>query len=114
MIQHKHSPTEHLQLAALAVLVGALGAYAAIAFRMAIGAVQWIGFGHFDETLTSHAASLPAWQIVLVPTAGGLVVGGLLWLLRPDRRAHAVQDGLSTIPRSQRCNHHHHSLKHPS
>ena len=66
---------EHLLLFALAIVIGVGAAYAAIGFRKLIGFVQLGSFGTSSGSLASTVASLPAWQVVLVPAAGGLAVG---------------------------------------
>jgi len=83
-----------LRLALLAVAAGLVAAYAALGFRLLIGSVQYVSFGYFGEDWLGHLATLPWWMVMGVPVAGGLVVGGLIWLLRPDERVHAVQDAI--------------------
>ena len=57
----------------LSIIVGCLSAFGAIAFREAIDIVQWLAFGYADVDLASHVAGMPWWQVVAVPTLGGLV-----------------------------------------
>ena len=59
----------------LGVVLGALAAGAAIAFRHLIGLIQLGAFGFDSERLFSLAQELPWWHILLVPALGGLVVG---------------------------------------
>lgn len=82
----------HTILLSLAVVVGGLGGLAAIAFRELVRLVQWIGYGIPDDTMITDAASLPWWQLLLVPAAGGLVVGLMVRFLMPERRPEAVAD----------------------
>lgn len=84
----------HLRLACLAIATGLVAAYATLGFRLLIGAVQYASFGYFGEDWLAHLATLPWWMVLGTPVAGGLVVGGLIWLLRPDERVHAVQDAI--------------------
>ncbi len=77
-------------MAVVAAVVGVLVAYAAIAFRLGIGSVQWLSYGVFTERLVSHVAELPTWQILLAPTAGGLLVGLYLRFILPGGRAMGV------------------------
>jgi len=81
----------------VALFIGVLTAYGVIALRGLIGAVQFIGFGVFEEQLYTTAQALDWWHILLVPTLGGFVVGGLLVYGKrsgalPDHRAHGVAD----------------------
>ncbi|MEQ9639559.1 MAG: chloride channel protein [Alphaproteobacteria bacterium] len=83
---------EQIILNLVAVAVGIVVAYAAIAFRGAIAGIQWIAFGFPDEAVFTKAAQLPDWQILLLPALGGLIVGVLLKLLMPDNRPHGVPE----------------------
>ncbi len=76
----------------MAVLIGAAGGGAAIGFRYAIDAVQWLGFGYGGEALASHAAALPWWMLLAVPTLGGLLVGLFIHHFLPERRPQGVAD----------------------
>ncbi|MDA1098333.1 MAG: chloride channel protein [Proteobacteria bacterium] len=77
-------------MAVVAAVVGVLVAYAAIAFRLSIGGVQWLSYGVFSERLIERVAELPIWQILLAPTAGGLLVGLFLHFVMPGGRALGV------------------------
>lgn len=83
---------EQIVLNLLALAVGIVVAYAAIAFRGAIAGVQWAAYGFPDEAVYTKAAALPYWHILLMPALGGLVVGVLLKLLMPDDRPHGVPE----------------------
>ncbi len=63
----------------LAALIGVLGAFVTVAFRMAIRGVEWVFTGH-DAGLVEAAMSLAWWQRLLVPAVGGLIAGGILQL----------------------------------
>jgi len=82
------------RLIAAAVVVGALGAATAIAVRTALShGVAWIyGAGDVVEALTS----LPPWQRILAPAAGG-VVAGLLVSLLIRRGAPGVADVMEAV-----------------
>ncbi|MBL8863138.1 MAG: ClcB-like voltage-gated chloride channel protein [Planctomycetes bacterium] len=62
-----------------AALVGVAGGLAAPAFRLAIGGVQFALTGS-TLTLAETAATLAPWQRILVPAAGGLLAGLVLFL----------------------------------
>jgi len=88
---------DQLLMAVVALLTGIVVGYAAILFRLAIGGVQWLGFGFADEFVVTKASQLPWWQIVLVPTAGGLVVGLMLKYLMPGGRPQAVANVIEAM-----------------
>ncbi|GAB4521439.1 MAG: chloride channel protein [Roseibium sp.] len=77
---------------ALAILVGALVALAAIAFRTAIGLFQWPWLRTTTELTWQAAAEQPWWVILLAPAVGGLLVGWILQKFHPQQRAGGVAD----------------------
>ncbi|MFT5439555.1 MAG: CIC family chloride channel protein [Alphaproteobacteria bacterium] len=88
---------EQLALLVLAVIMGAVAAFGAIAFRYLYLFIQGVGFGAWSDTLVAHAQSLPAWRILLVPTAGGLLIGLFVHFFMPGRRPHAVADVMEAV-----------------
>lgn len=76
----------------LAVIIGFGVAVAAILFRLAIGAFQWIWLADASEQVATAAANVPWWLILLAPTGGGLVVGLILQYFHPGRRTGGVAD----------------------
>ncbi len=81
---------DQVVLSILAVVIGAAAGGAAIAFRDAIAGIQWLSYGFSDEKVATMAAALPWWQLLLVPTAGGLVVGLFIRHLLPNGRSQNV------------------------
>lgn len=82
--------SDQIVMVIVAALTGVAVAYAAIGFRLGIGAIQWVGFGVFGERTLETLSALPWWHIMLVPAAGGLLVGLLLHFALPDRRPQGV------------------------
>ncbi len=77
----------------LALLVGIVSGYAAIAFVLLLRAVERLAFGSTGpETLPEAIAALPWWHVVLVPTCGGLIVGLALQFLLKRERPFGVVD----------------------
>ncbi|WP_262696128.1 chloride channel protein [Kordiimonas aquimaris] len=62
----------------LAVLVGTVAGYGAIALYVLISALLKFSFGVDEEILATGASSLDWWHLLFVPTIGGLLVGLLL------------------------------------
>ncbi len=89
-----HAWTTHRQLVVwlLAGLIGAIVAFAAIVFRLAIEYVTVTFYGTTEATLFSLAAQMQWWHLLLAPTIGGLLVGLALHFLVPEKRAHVVAD----------------------
>ena len=89
---------EQLVLLVLAVVVGAVSAYGAIAFRYLYLFFHGIALGSLNEaTLAEHAATLPWWQVIGVPTAGGLLIGLFIHHFLPGGRPHAVADAIEAV-----------------
>jgi CIC family chloride channel protein len=76
-----------------ALLVGILAGLAATGFRFGIDALQSLVYASPDiNHLHSHAAALPWYWLVAVPTLGGLAVGVILDRFTADGRVRAVAD----------------------
>jgi len=80
------------RLWALAVAAGVAGAVVAIAFRHAIGLVQWLWTGTTSEIFLDTVAGMGWWVVLLAPTVGGFVVGLILWRFGEAGRAGGVAD----------------------
>lgn len=63
----------------VALLIGVIAGYAALALRLAIQGVQLIFFAEGEERLAEAAAQLPPLQVIAAPFLGGLLVAWLLW-----------------------------------
>ncbi|WP_330198964.1 chloride channel protein [Hyphobacterium lacteum] len=62
--------------------MGVLAGYAALGLILAIELTSYLVFGSDHELLVSGVSGLPAWQIMLAPVGGGIVVSALLYLGR--------------------------------
>lgn len=81
-----------LRFFVFAGLVGALVGLATLLLIVLIGRVQFLGYGTAREFgLAATIATLPSWQVVLIPAIGGLLVGTLLHFVA-DRRYHGIAD----------------------
>ena len=76
---------------ALALGLGVGVAIAAILFREAIGAVQWLWLGTNSEQQLDAIKALPWWKLLAATTGGGLIVGVLLSTISA-RRTFGVAD----------------------
>ena len=77
----------------IALFIGIAAGFTALGFRKAISWLQETLYGVEDvRTLHSFAASLPWWMILIIPIAGGLIVGLILHKFTPDGRARSVAD----------------------
>jgi chloride channel protein, CIC family len=77
----------------IALLIGIAAGFAALFFRKGINALQHALYGVEDvRLLHSFAEGLPWYVILLIPVAGGLVVGLILHRFTPDGRVRSVAD----------------------
>ena len=83
---------QQLIMILLAIACGAAAAFGAVLFREAIVLMQTGTFGASLENMSEVIHGLPAWHIVLVPTAGGLLIGLFIHYLMPGRRGRGVAD----------------------
>lgn len=84
--------SRQLVLWPIALVIGVTTGYAVLGFRWAIQALEEFSYGADATTIHSFAASLPWWQLILIPVIGGLVVGQILVRLSPTHRAHGIDD----------------------
>lgn len=81
-----------LQFWLLALLIGIAAGFAALGFRLGIGALQRAIYGADDLTMASAAFRLPWYWVLIVPIIGGFVVGLILNRFTPDGRCRTVSD----------------------
>ena len=81
---------DQIVLAAMAVVVGIVVAYAAILFRLGIDVFQQLFLGVTGEHLITALADQPWWRVLLAPALGGLMVGLFLRYAMNDGRAQSV------------------------
>ncbi|MEO1563849.1 MAG: chloride channel protein [Pseudomonadota bacterium] len=81
----------------LSLLVGAVAGAATLGFRLAISALQSFFYGADDVMLASVAETLPWYLVLVLPIAGGLVVGLILHHYTADGRARGVADVIDAV-----------------
>ena len=91
-VLREKGPTQ-IQFWLIALLIGIAAGFAALLFRKGISWLQEALYGVEDVRLMhSFAESLPWYMILLIPVAGGLVVGVILHVFTPDGRSRSVAD----------------------
>ncbi|WP_228374602.1 chloride channel protein [Demequina rhizosphaerae] len=97
--------SENTVLIALALVVGILGGFGAIAFRWLVETATWIFTGHADYAgTTGHPAHpwlpwLGGFFVVLAPVVGGLIYGPLVQRFAREARGHGVPEVMYAIHR---------------
>lgn len=89
---HRFIRNQQLILLLLAVVTGSASALGAIVFREAVVQLQSLTFGAPLYQMSHIIGGLPRWQIVLVPAAGGLLIGLFVHYFLPGRRPRGVAD----------------------
>lgn len=89
---------EHAFVVATAILIGALGAYGAIAFRELIRFIHQLFF-RSDEYSIGLLEAIPWWQRLLIPTVGGIGVGLIVAFLAPEVRGSGIPEVMEAVAR---------------
>ena len=77
----------------IALIIGIAAGFAALLFRKGIEVLQAVLYGTDDVAmLHSFALTMPWYWVLVLPIAGGLVVGLILHRFTPDARVRSVAD----------------------
>ena len=76
----------------LALLVGILSGYAALAFYSIVGLIQKLLYGATEASIESGAGELEWYVVLIVPIIGGLIVGVILEVFSQSGRAASVAE----------------------
>ena len=80
----------------LAALVGGLGGLAAVLFKDLSNTVQDVIIGSQPSFLEA-CLRLPWYLRLLIPTAGGLLAGGVLYLLPKEGKGHGISEVMEAV-----------------
>jgi len=83
---------DQMMLAGLSLVAGLITGAMVVVFRETILFFQGHFFASSDDNLVIIAATLPWWQLILVPTLGGLVVGLIVHFAIDGARPRGVAD----------------------
>ncbi len=72
---------DQLILSVLAVIVGAAAAFGTVLMRLAITELHDTFFGTDGGSLIAAVAEAPWWQVLIVPSFGGLVIGLFIYYI---------------------------------
>ncbi len=82
----------------VALIIGLLGGFGAVAFHYLIGGVQKLSWGSMEPHL-EHFMAVPIWAKILIPAAGGLVIGPLVYLFAREAKGHGVPEVMESVAR---------------
>ncbi len=80
----------------MALIIGVLGGFGAIAVRAMIKAIASISFPGTSTILANVQAS-PWFLVILMPAIGGLIVGPLIYFFAREAKGHGVPEVMQTI-----------------
>lgn len=89
-------PDETAFMVVMAAIVGLIGGFGAILFRLLVDFFQGFGLGHGEHTV-ALLASVPWWRKLLLPVAGGLIVGPLVHFGAREARGHGVPEVINSL-----------------
>lgn len=82
----------------VAVAIGVMGGYGAVGFRWLIDMLKLLFFqGGAGDNLLSYAWSLPWWQRMLIPAAGGLALAPMIKYFARETKGHGVPEVMEAI-----------------
>lgn len=87
---------EHTFMVVVAVVIGLLGGFGAIFFRLAIRFFQGVFFGTWEYTL-EYALQLPWYVKLFAPAVGGLIVGPIVFYFAREAKGHGVPEVMESI-----------------
>jgi CIC family chloride channel protein len=87
---------EHLFMVLIAVIIGLLGGFGAILFRLLIKTFQLIFFGASSPEL-SYVFGLSWWQKLLIPAVGGAIVGPIVYYFAREVKGHGVPEVMEAV-----------------
>ncbi len=85
--------SEEFSLVVTAIIVGAGTGIGAVAFRYLIRAVEWAGYQWFPRISTSLGKA----YVIIVPAAGGLLVGLLIYYFAREAKGHGVPEVMEAV-----------------
>lgn len=87
---------EHARMAILALIVGLTAGFGAVGFRYLIMSVQSIAFGSGGNLLEA-VSGIPWYWVILIPAAGGVVVGPLVYFFAREAKGHGVPEVMEAV-----------------
>jgi len=80
----------------VAAVVGVVGGYGAILFRLMVQFFQGFTIGRGTDVV-ALLQGVPWWKILLLPAAGGLVVGPMIYYLAREAKGHGVPEVIEAV-----------------
>lgn len=88
--------SEHTFMVVVALVIGVLAGLGAVGFRFLIKAIHRLAWGEWEYGLELVRAH-PWWAVVIIPAAGGLIVGPLVYFLAREAKGHGVPEVMEAV-----------------
>jgi len=88
--------TEHTFVILVAIVIGLLAGFGAIGVRFLIKFFQELSFGP-GLNILDLAVSLPWYKKILIPAAGGMIVGPLIHYFAQEAKGHGVPEVMEAV-----------------
>jgi len=92
--------SEYRYMMLIAAVIGLLGGIGAVLFRKLIDFIQTLAYGNSGYSI-SLIESLEWWHVVLVPAAGGLLIGPIVYYFAREARGHGVPEVMEAVALKQ-------------
>ena len=91
----RHGGNTHMLV--LSVLVGILGGFGAVGFRLLIDGLQLLAIGKAGTTILGQLSELHWAHLLLLPAIGGLLVSFLVHYFAPEAKGHGVPEVMEAV-----------------
>jgi len=91
------SLNEHVVMMIMAMIVGTLGGYGAVFFRLVIRFFQSLFFGTGGVTFLDHLTALPWYAKLFSPMIGGLLVGLIIYFFAREAQGPGVSETIEAV-----------------
>ncbi len=88
--------TEQIYMVLVAVVIGLLGGFCAVGFRLLIQAMNRV-FWHEGQYTLEYLYSLPFWWKISAPAVGGLIVGWIVYRFAREAKGHGVPEVMEAV-----------------
>jgi CIC family chloride channel protein len=88
---------ENTSIVIISTVIGILGGFGAIGFRMLIDGLQKLTIQKSGTAILERLAELHWMQLLMLPAVGGLVVGLLVYLFAREAKGHGVPEVMEAV-----------------